>query len=298
MHRFRRLAALITMAVASSAAVITFQPGPAAAAGVYWYEDWEAGPSTGAAGHANMSFVQAEDGGLANTGLNAVVAGPYAHTSSGYATEYVPKYDGDDFAKFATNVTAIDNGKPHSKVYKEWRFSGGAAKNDQWGNALQMAPASGTSIDGSYHAQFYFPASWTYGTRGWTNIFQFKLTEQSPFAQDPQWWVNVVGSSSTTVTLHMENWAGSGRSHATDITVPKSAWFQIRADVYENDQIDWYVDNVFWQTTHDWEQNIGRDFDLTGTPQTWVFGVGHYGGGHTDATKNTVFVDDAYLWID
>lgn len=242
----------------------------------YWTADFEEGPSTDITGYSDQSFVQAEDASVATVANNAVVS-----SGSGGAPT---AHGGSDMAKFTTD-SGTCAAKPHSKVFKEWKFPTGSAKTDNFGRALQAAPASG--IDGTYRAWFYFPTGYAYTSGcGWTNIFQFKAEQESPYAQDPQWWVNVKDRSGGGANLHVENWSGGTYTDpGGEKQLITGRWFEIRADVFEGDRIDWFLDGAFWQTVPNSATTIGRG-SLTGTPRTWIFGVGHYGG------IGTVYIDD------
>lgn len=260
------------LALAATIAAILAPISALAQNTLYWKADWEEGPCTDATCHTDWSFVQAENPAEAEPSLNAVYSGPQP-----YGGGTVSAHRGQDFAVFAMTQAALNAGKPHSKVYKEWLFAGGLAKNDTFGRPLQAVSPSG--IDGSYAAWFFIPADYQYAGSGWTNIFQFKVTEQSPFKQDPTWWVNLTDHPTEDVLmLHVENAAAGVHNPANDVPTPKGRWFQIRADLYEGVGIDWYLDGVYWQSSSNATWPVGRDTDGIGTPQTFVFGVGHYGG--------------------
>ncbi|MER9578806.1 hypothetical protein NKJ09_19225 [Mesorhizobium sp. M0189] len=273
--------------VLTAICTITAAMAPAGAAyaqnAPYWRADWEEGPCTGASCYTDWSFVQAENPAEADPALNAIVSG-LVSTGAGN----VSSHGGNSFGKFETTLAAINAGKPHSKVYKEWLFAGGLAKNDAFGRPLQAVPPSG--IDGTYVAWFFIPSDYQYAGNGWTNIFQFKVTEQSPFKQDPTWWVNLTDNpTDDVVMLHVENAAAGVHNPANDVPAPKGRWFQLRADLYEGVGIDWYLDGVFWQSSSNATWPVGRDSDGSGTPQSFVFGVGHYGG------VGKLYTDDAYM---
>jgi hypothetical protein len=242
----------------------------------YWSADWEEGPCTTISCYSDWSFVQAESSAEALPELNEVALASNLGISA---------HGGTDVGKFQTTQAALDAGRPHSKVFKEWQIPGTATKNDAFGRPLQAIPASG--INGSYRAWFYIPSDYTFVPPEWVNIFQFKLTEQDPFKQDPQWWINIVGGSGNAPYLHVENWGNGSFTDPGGLKpAPKGRWFEIRADLYEGNKIDWYLDGQFWQTVSNTTYKIGRG-GATGTPQSWVFGVGHYGG------VGRIFTDDA-----
>lgn len=264
-----------------AATLVAATPNAFAQNAPYWRGDYEEGPCTDASCHSDWSIVQGESPTEADPSLNAVFSGV-----QWTGTEAISSHEGQDFAVFATNDAALDAGKPHSKAYKAWIFPGAPPGTDNFGRPFQ--PVSSSGIDGSYVAWFFIPSDYVYTGREWTGIFQFKLTEQSPFAQYPQWWVNLIGRQTDgALMLHVENWADGVLDHGKDIPAPKGRWFQIRADLYEGAGIDWYVDGIYWQSSSAATWVVGRDNDGIGTPQTFVFGVGHYGG------VGRIAVDDA-----
>lgn len=269
----------------SAISIIVAGAAPAGAASEqnkpYWQAEWEQGPCAQASCYTDWSFAQAQDPNEADPTLNAIVSG-LVDTGSGN----VSAHGGRSFAVFETDLDAINAGKRHSKVYKEWLFSGGLPKNDMFGRPLQ--PVSPSGIDGTYAAWFFVPLDYEYEGSGWTNIFQFKVTEQSPFRQDATWWLNLTDNpNDDTVMLHVANGSGGAYDPSKDVPVPKGRWFQVRADLYEGVGIDWYLDSVFWQSSSDSTWPVGRDPNSPGTPQSFVFGVGHYEG------IGKIYTDDA-----
>jgi hypothetical protein len=255
----------------------------------YWTADWEEGPCTDKSCYSDWSFVQAEDSSQGVPSLNEVATA---------ASLGIAAHSGTDVGKFQTTQAALDAGRPHSKVFKEWQLPNSTPVTDEFGRALQSIPSSG--INGSYRAWYYIPSDYTYAGVEWTNIFQFKLSEEGPFVQDPQWWINIVGGSGNQPYLHVENWGNGTFTDPGGLkAAPKGRWFEIRADIYEGNKIEWYLDGQFWQTVNHSTHKIGRG-GATGTPRTWIFGVGHYGGVgrlYTDDASFTPF-SNHYLNFD
>lgn len=262
------------------AAVLAATSGALAQNAPYWKGDWEEGPCTDYTCYTDWSTAQAESSSEADIDLNTVLTGLQS-----MGAENLSSHGGHDFVTFATTTAAINAGKPFSKVGKEWLFPGGAAKNDIFGRPLQAVSPSG--IDGSYSAWFFIPSN--YQSTDWTIIFQFETTEQSPYKQDTQWWVNLRAGQTSKPLLHVDNAAAGVHNPANDVAAPLGRWFQIRADVYEGVGIAWYLDGVFWQSSSHATWPIGRDSDGVGTPQTFAFGVGHYGGVGRLYTDDAVF---------
>jgi hypothetical protein len=250
-------------------------PTESSAASSYWSANWDKGPCTDASCHKEWSFVQAEDPAQAYPELNKV---PMASDLD------ITAHSGCCVAKFEVTQAALSANRMHSKVFKEFQIPGASIKRDQFGRSLEELPASG--IDGTYRAWYYVPQDYKVVTSDWSNIFQFKLTEENPFKQNPQWWVNLVGGPNGQPYLHVENLGNGTFSDPNGRKpMPKGKWFEIRADLHEGNKIDWYLDGQYWETVTDGNGSIGRGA-ATSTPRTWVFGVGHYGG------VGRLYVDD------
>jgi hypothetical protein len=249
----------------------------------YWTANFESGPSNGVnqySGYEDWSFVQAEESDQANPALSGVVLA---------SSQGIPAHSGSCVGMFETDHTAWLANKYHSKVYKQWQFTGSTTVQDVFGRNLQAAP--GNSINGTYRAWYYVPTSgFDWYTTG-SNIFQFKLDEQDPFRQEPQWWVSFQAvnndlAQGLQIKVNSYSQGGSYVNPGGLKTITRGQWFEIRADVYEGTKIDWYFDGTFWQTSLASSSAIGRAAALY-TPRSWVFGVGHYGEG------GPLFIDDA-----
>lgn len=192
----------------------------------------------------------------------------------------------------------------HSKVMKEWRLPG-YPKNDDLGRQMDRLP--GGSPAGTYRASFFFPESYEKRVEEpwslWTNIFQFKeaWTANGQNRQDPQWWINVSRAGGWTYdpddapgyrrqapnrpVLHVNRPRDEGEQdgyHPELRVVPLGRWFEIRADVFPGDRIEWSLDGVRFDTSFDSEHPVGLSKgDSASAPshsEGWVFGIGHYDG--------------------
>jgi hypothetical protein len=257
--------------------------GLGASGSPYWEADFESGPSNGVdkySGYEDWSFVQAEEPDQANPALSGVVLA----STYGFAA-----HSGVCVGMFKTDHTAWLANLYHSKVYKQFQFTGSTTVVDVHGNNLQAAPSN--SINGTYRAWYYVPTSgFDWYTTG-SNIFQFKLDEQDPFRQEPQWWVSFQAvnndlAQGLQIKVNSYSQGGSYVNPGGLKTITRGQWFEIRADVYEGSKIDWYFGGAFWQTSLASSSAIGRAAALY-TPRSWVFGVGHYGEG------GPLFIDDA-----
>jgi hypothetical protein len=248
----------------------------------YWSAKFESGPSNGIdkySGYEDWSFVQAEEPDQANPALSGVVLA----SDYGFAA-----HSGQCVGMFRTDHTAWLANLYHSKVYKQFQFAGSTTIVDVFGRNLQAAPNN--SINGTYRCWYYAQAGFQWA--GGANIFQWKLDEQDPFRQNAEWWIAIctVGDlgNPSQPALRIENWpsGGSYLSPSEYKVLPTGSWFEIRADLWEGDKIDWYFNGVFWKTSLASQHHIGRSYAV-GTPRSWVFGAGHYGEG------GPLFIDDA-----
>ena len=64
-------------------------------------------------------------------------------------------------------------------------------------------------------------------------------------------------------------------SKPVTVKAPLGRWFEIKANLYENDRIDWYLDGQKFDTSRDSTYDVGRFYDKS---EGWIFGVGHYDG--------------------
>ena len=191
-------------------------------------------------------------------------------------SEGVPPLDGDRVARFEGTPTCLRAGRPHSKVFKEWAV---ASPQTGWVDDAErpLERLSNRSPTGTYRASYYLPAHYRYRDRGWTNVMQFKVTNPRT-GQVPQWWVNISpakhwGGRGNAPMLNVENWGGA-TYRGSVVPAPRGRWFEIRADLFDGDRIDLYLDGRLWQTVRDSVHPIGTGADSQG----WTFGVGHYLG--------------------
>lgn len=192
----------------------------------------------------------------------------------------------------------------HSKVMKEWRLPG-SPKTDDLGRQMDRLP--GGSPAGTYRASFFFPESYEKGVEEpwslWTNIFQFKeaWTENGLSRQAPQWWINVSRAGGWSYdpedapgirteapnrpVLHVNrprHEAEQDGYRPRLRVVPLGRWFEIRAEVFPGERIEWYLDGERFDTSFDGEHPVGLSRgDSESSParsEGWLFGIGHYDG--------------------
>ncbi len=177
---------------------------------------------------------------------------------------------------------------PHAKVFKEWSNIG---KRDEFGRTINALP-NGGDPSGTYRAWFYLPTTYK-ADSSWMNIFQFKEQgyKNGSWHQDPSWWLNVAkaskwGMGGDEPVIFANHWNNSWNYTPKAMKVPLGRWFEIRADLYEKDRIEWYVDGQLLDVSRNSKYPVGRFFDKS---DGWVFGVGHYQG------YGRLYVDDASM---
>jgi hypothetical protein len=128
-------------------------------------------------------------------------------------------------------------------------------------------------------------------------VFQFKqafVDRRGTWRQDPQWWLNMSRASlwgrpasglrpdhPVLHVNHSDNDYGSYRPRL--LAAPVGRWFDVRAELYPGERIDWFIDGRHLDTSRHPEWPVGiTEPRATG----WLFGVGHYGG------IGTLYADD------
>lgn len=184
---------------------------------------------------------------------------------------------------------------PHSKCYKEWRSSA-FSKTDAFGRSEDTLSNNGDP-NGIYTTWLWYPASDTITYAEWTNVLQFKVQGRDASnvqSQDPTWWLNVSRSfiwydgganglpNNNEPVIFVNHWTSNfdvepapGTASNKAMLLPKGRWCQLRAELYELDRIDWYVDQQFLHSSPHATWPVGR---MTVTPDVWIFGIGRYGG--------------------
>jgi hypothetical protein len=205
------------------------------------------------------------------------------------AKEGIPAHSGSDVAHFEVTSSQESSGKTHSKLFKSWAVgSPETGWHDDQGKLYDRLPNNNPA--GTYSAWFYLPSSYTVTSRSWVNIFQFKesFTDSSgSWQQDPEWWINMsaadawpssarpagVAANAPVLFANYNNnrWGYNPKL----VAVPRGRWFQLRADVYPGDHIDWYLDGQQFDTSRNSTYPVGL---FHSKPSGWTFGIGHYGG--------------------
>lgn len=202
----------------------------------------------------------------------------------------IPSLDGGRAAEFSVTEAQLRAGSQHSKLMKDWGYAPPETTTwrDDAGRQLERLP--GNSPAGAYRANFYLPANYRKSPEGWTNIFQFKEAyhdSAGKWHQDPQWWLNMsqagkwgsaapAGLRPDHPVLHANNWRTDYSNYRPKlVALPLGRWFEIKAELYPGDRIDWYLDGKLFDTSYASKYPVGFS---KSRPTGWVFGVGHYYG--------------------
>ena len=216
--------------------------------------------------------------------------------------EGVPPAGANKLARFEVTAAQAQVGKVHAKLYKEWALSAPETNwRDDAGRRLERLPNDSPS--GTYVAHYFFPSGYRATIGNWVNIFQWKESYLGPggdWHQDPQWWINVnaarawphspvngVASRPDAPVLFANHWRNNHARSPKLYVVPLGRWFELRAELYSGDRIDWYIDDEFFDRSSASDYPIGLSKERQAG---WVFGVGHYGGASDRA--NHLWVDD------
>jgi len=202
----------------------------------------------------------------------------------------IPSLDGGQVAEFSVTEEQLRAGRQHSKVMKDWGYAPPETTTwrDDAGRQLERLP--GNSPAGTYRANFYLPSNYRKSPERWTNILQFKeayYDSSGKWHQDPQWWLNISqagkwgsaapdGLRSDHPVVHANNWHTDYSNYRPKlVALPLGRWFEIKAEVYPGDRIEWYLDGERFDTSYASKYPVGFS---KSRPTGWVFGVGHYDG--------------------
>ncbi len=184
-------------------------------------------------------------------------------------------------ARFEVTDPDVDAERLNSKLYKF--FHTGTGDRVNWGPP---------DVSGTYRAWYYLPTEYSVRSGGWTTPFQFKdqywSTERGGSEQsDPVWYLafenasdhGVPGSrpdAPVAIVRHWEDWTRGYPDSVYPgprVLVPLGRWFEIRADVYQGDRVEFYMDGKLVNVGRHNDFPVGNRHPLS---FTWVFGVGNY----------------------
>lgn len=201
--------------------------------------------------------------------------------------EGIPTRAGGRFiAHFEVTEDQQEDGEIHSKVYKEWGTKEPIlSRRNKRGEQYERLP--GDSAAGTYRAWYFVPTGYRADNK-WVNIMQWK-EHYGEDDQDPQWWLQIgpAGAFGDTTpgngpapaddapVLFVNHWENEDPDTAPRLwNTPTGRWFEVRAELYPGDRIDWYIDGRLFDSSRHETYPVGLRERSTG----WIFGVGHYGG--------------------
>lgn len=192
-------------------------------------------------------------------------------------------------ARFETTPDDILHGRDNAKLYK-----GFATGN--WPNTHPPADVSGT-----YSAWYYLPTNYRVPALTWVNLFQFKEKYHVPGGDtsDPLWWIQLGdaqwaqdsggprASRPDAPVAFLNYWNNHWTRQVHWKTIPLGRWFEIKAVVYQDQRIDFYIDGDHFDTAQNSEYHVSP-FHGAQSMQ-WIFGVGNY----STAANGPMFVGRA-----
>ena len=198
----------------------------------------------------------------------------------------IQAHSGEDIAKFERPATATN--LPHAKAFKEWSQIG---KRDEFGRVEDKMPNDGNP-SGTYKVWYYLPSDYQFTSREWTALTQFKEEgiHNGEWTQDPSWGISMSSAQAwgdpggTKPVMFASYYQNPWGYEPVKVDVPLGRWFEMRADLYENNRIEWFLDGQKFDTSYDSQHDVGRYYDQS---QGWIYGIGHYLG------YGKLYADDA-----
>ena len=201
--------------------------------------------------------------------------------------EGVPSREGSRVARFETTPADISAGRIHAKLYKAFYITDKAGKRHPPGD-----------VGGTYRTWLYFPESYRVPAETWVNVFQFKekyRTGDGRNPSDPLWWIEVRDAAwmrerprhfwhgeapanpEAPVAFINYRTADNDRRHLQAKPIPLGRWVEFRAELHQEDRIDFFIDGEHFDTARHGEYPVspfhGED------SLEWLFGTGNYSSG-------------------
>jgi hypothetical protein len=221
------------------------------------------------------------------------------------ASEGVPPSPvGGRVMRFPLSTTDAAAGRIHSKLFKTWNIN--AAGNGR--------PGLDGNVSGQYAADVFWPTSRSLSCARLATTLLFGWKEVHGSIQDSTYWIAVVprcwidgyryarwsGSrpsdpDAPVALVRYWNW-GRGSPDASRnplyvAPVPRGRWFQVTANLYDHDRIDWSLDGASLGTSRDSEYPVGPQYGRAAADR-WQLEVGNYGNA---AALGTTYVDDVFF---
>lgn len=195
--------------------------------------------------------------------------------------EGVPRLEGERAARLEVTLADALADRTHAKLIRSWPVS---------------------RVSGTYRAWYYLPEGFHLRGEAWVNVFQFKEPYRcDDYCSDPSWYVVLVGADEQdglplgTPVAELERWESDGYAQREDrrVEFPTGRWVEVRADVYQGDRIEFWVDGEPFDLARHDEYPVGP---MHGSRSLeWAFGVGNYAGTSGDprayAANGPIYVD-------
>jgi len=192
----------------------------------------------------------------------------------------IPRLNGRS-GRFQVTDSDAAAGRIHSKLYKY--FHSGSGDRVNW---------RPTNVSGSYRAWYYLPTDYSVRPGKWVTPFQFK--DQYWYTQrggsehsDPTWYLAFKNASDygvsasrpdapVAIVQHWKDWERGYRDYiypGQRVPVPLGRWFEIRAEVYQGDRVEFYMDGKLVNVGRHSDYPVGNHHSLS---FNWIFGIGNY----------------------
>ncbi|MBX5468679.1 MAG: hypothetical protein IRZ21_02135 [Thermoleophilaceae bacterium] len=201
-------------------------------------------------------------------------------------TQGVPYRTGKRVARFETTPDDIAHQRWHAKLFKAFTDGKGHPPAD---------------VSGVYRVWYYLPTTYRVPNGTSVNALQFKddyRKSDGSKQSDPLWWINFGnagywssrggprGLRSDYPVAYINNWGGTHWNSVKFMAVPLGRWVEFRAEVHQNDRIDFYIDGKLLDTARASEYPV-RPFHSSSIDYT--FGIGNYSSG----ANGPLYADDA-----
>jgi chitodextrinase len=207
-------------------------------------------------------------------------------------TRGVPYKAGTKVGWFQTTPQDIAVGRYHAKLYKY--FHSGAGDRPNW---------SCPNVSGTYRAWFYLPSNYAVLNSNAVVLFQFKdqywiNRATGEETSSPTWWLALKSPADAGVAApradypvavveHWDYWnLDPGYAHpGLRVLAPLGRWFEVRAEVYDKDHIEFYLDGQQLATGSNSHYPVGCSHPDS---FNWIFGIGQY-----SSSPGVLYADEA-----
>jgi len=198
----------------------------------------------------------------------------------------VPRRQGGRVARFEVTPANAAQGRINSKLYQY--FHGGSGGKRDW---------SPSDVGGTYRASFWLPRRTSLDYDGSVNAFQFKDQAWSSAAKTSEdstatWEVSFrsaammrIGGVRPDAPVAYVRHGGEGTNPpGRYIALPLERWFELRAELYPGNRIEYYLDGRLLRTGTDTEHPVGH---YRPNSFNWIFGIGWF-----SSSPGMMYADD------